>query len=55
MGTLKFIFGFIVFIVLYAAIDLLAPLIPEWVGIAFLISIVAGLIRLMFVIAKKGN
>lgn len=55
MGTLKFIFGFIVFIVLYAAVDLLAPLIPEWVGIAFLVSIVAGLVRLMFIIARKGN
>jgi hypothetical protein len=55
MGTLKFFLGFIAFVIVYLAIDLLAPLIPEWVGIAFLISIVAGLVRLMFKIAKKGN
>lgn len=55
MGTLKFVLGFIAFVIVYLAIDLLAPLIPEWVGMALLISIVAGLIRLMFIIAKKGN
>jgi hypothetical protein len=53
MATLKFFLGFISFVIVYLAIDLLVPLIPEWVGIAFLISIIAGLIRLMFVIAKK--
>lgn len=40
------------FVIAYLAIDLLVPLIPEWVGIAFLISIVVGLFRLMFLIAK---
>lgn len=55
MGTLKFVLGFIAFVIVYLAIDLLVPLIPEWIGIAFLISIVFGLFRLMFLIAKQGR
>jgi hypothetical protein len=44
---------FAAFVIVYLAIDLLVPLIPEWVGIAFLIAIVAGLVRLMFLIARE--
>jgi len=55
MGILKFIIGFIVFILIYGTIDFIATIIPEWVGILFLFGIVVGLVRLMFLIAKKGN
>jgi hypothetical protein len=55
METLKFFLGFIAFVILYLAIDILVPLIPQWVGMAVLISIVAGLVRLIFLIAKGDN
>lgn len=43
------------FVIAYLAVDVLVPLIPEWVGMAFLFSIIAGLVRLMFLIAKEGR
>lgn len=55
MSTVKFALGTILFVIIYELVDRLAGLIPAWVGILFLISIVVFLIRLMFKIVKEES
>lgn len=55
MGTIKFFLGTIAFVIVYGLIDLLAGLIPAWVGMAFLFAIIIGLIRLAFLIVREAN
>jgi hypothetical protein len=55
MSNLKFILGAIIFVIIYGLIDLVAGLIPEWVGLVFLASLSIGLMRLAFLIAKEAN
>jgi hypothetical protein len=55
MSTLKFILGAIIFVIIYGLIDVVAGLIPEWVGLVFLASLSIGLMRLAFLIAKEAS
>lgn len=55
MSTLKFILGAILFVLIYGLIDLVAGLIPAWVGLLFLASLSIGLMRLAFLIAREAN
>lgn len=55
MSNLKFFLGAIAFVIVYGLIDMFAGLIPAWVGILFLFSIIIGLIRLAFLIVKEAN
>jgi len=55
MSNLKFILGVVAFVIVYGLVDIVAGLIPAWVGFVFLISIVVGLIRLAFLIAKEAS
>ena len=55
MPTLKFIIGAIVFIAIYGIIDIVAGLIPAWVGLVFLAALSIGLMRLAFLIAREAN
>jgi len=55
MPTIKFILGTILFVLIYGLIDLVAGLIPAWVGLLFLASLSIGLIRLAFLIVREAN
>jgi hypothetical protein len=55
MSTIKFALGTILFVIVYGLIDILAGLIPAWVGMIFLLSLSIGLIRLAFLIAKEAS
>lgn len=55
MPTLKFILGAIAFIAIYGIIDIVAGLIPAWVGLVFLAALSIGLMRLAFLIAREAN
>lgn len=55
MPTLKFILGAIAFIAIYGMIDIVAGLIPAWVGLVFLAALSIGLMGLAFLIAREAN
>lgn len=55
MSTVKFIFGAIAFIAIYGIVDIVAGLIPAWVGLVFLAALSIGLMRLAFLIAREAN
>ena len=55
MSTVKFILGAIAFIAIYGIIDIVAGLIPAWVGLVFLAALSIGLMRLAFLIAREAN
>ena len=55
MPTLKFILGAIAFVIIYGLIDIVAGLIPAWVGLVFLAALSIGLMRLAFLIVKEAN
>ena len=55
MPTLKFILGAIAFIAIYGIVDIVAGLIPAWVGLVFLAALSIGLMRLAFLIAREAN
>lgn len=52
MRTINFFLGFIGLLALIPLADFVGGLIPEWVGYAFLISVIAGLVT---IIAKLGK
>ena len=55
MSTIKFILGAIAFVIIYGLIDIVAGLIPAWVGLVFLAALSIGLMRLAFLIVKEAN
>lgn len=55
MSTLKFILGAIAFVIIYGLVDVLAGLIPEWLGLLFLSVLSIGLMRVAYLIAKGMN